>query len=448
MSQENNGLQLLKAEIKNFKNIDYREVDFGGRSVILTGSNQKGKSSFIQALMSPMDSSYIPIEPIKEGEEKGHVKLKIGGHLEGEAVEYKVECYFSQAKKRGRVVLFDKEGTQIKDGVRGILDGIIGNISFNIMSFIRMGQTETGKVSISGVREQIKILEGLMDRETLKAIYKLRNEYTEKYDSRTDINREIKLLQGQIDNSEFSQEQIELYSKKKSIAEENKKLEAAKNLNGFIDDANAFNLDYSINVNALDESIEKLKEMLAEKEKEKVDLEAKKIKVDTFLKKNPNKSDISALTDALQTISDHNTNCDKVEALHQVKTNLTSKTAEAEKISTRLTKIKEDESELFSNAKMPVKGLAFDEEKVTYKGLPLSEGNIPSSQLIGIGLMIGMALNPNLKLLVIKDGSLLDNKTMNYVLKTCSEKGYQLLIETVKHEGGELEVEFIEKEGK
>jgi len=36
---------------------------------------------------------------------------------------------------------------------------------------------------------------------------------------------------------------------------------------------------------------------------------------------------------------------------------------------------------------------------------------------------------------------------MGYVLKTCEEKGYQLLIETVKHEGGELEVEFIEKKG-
>jgi hypothetical protein len=94
---------------------------------------------------------------------------------------------------------------------------------------------------------------------------------------------------------------------------------------------------------------------------------------------------------------------------------------------------------------MPVKGLAFDEENVTFRDLPLSEGNIPTSQLIGIGLKIGMALNPNLRLLVIRDGSLLDDKTMKFILKTCEEKGYQLLIEVVKHEGGELSLEFIEK---
>jgi hypothetical protein len=56
-----------------------------------------------------------------------------------------------------------------------------------------------------------------------------------------------------------------------------------------------------------------------------------------------------------------------------------------------------------------------------------------------------MALNPNLRLLVIKDGSLLDNKTMKYVLDACDKKGYQLLIEQVSDEDSEeVKVEFIE----
>ncbi len=122
------------------------------------------------------------------------------------------------------------------------------------------------------------------------------------------------------------------------------------------------------------------------------------------------------------------------------------KKASADKLSSRLKKIEEEKKALFSSAKMPVKGLEFDEENVTFRGLPLSEDQLPTSQLIGVGLKIGMALNPNLRLLVIRDGSLLDETTMNFILKTCEDKGYQLLIEMVeKTESGEVSLEFIEK---
>jgi len=56
-----------------------------------------------------------------------------------------------------------------------------------------------------------------------------------------------------------------------------------------------------------------------------------------------------------------------------------------------------------------------------------------------------MAMNPNLRLMVIKDGSLLDKKTLEYILKICESKGYQLLIEMVDRDGGDLSIEFVEK---
>lgn len=440
-----NELKLMKAEIVNFKNIDAKELDINGRSFFITGSNQQGKSSFLQALLSPLDAKWMPTEPIMQGEEKGHIKLKVAGQLEGEHVEYKIECYFSQAKKRGRIVLFDAEGAQIKDGVKNILDGIIGNIGFNIMSFIKLGLTDSGKVSTSGVREQIKILEDLMPQEDVKKLYELKHEYDKKYETRKDTNKEVKRLEGLIDNSPFSQEQIELYAEKKSVVEESAKIDAAKKKNGVIDQCNTFIQEYSDSFETVSEEIVEIKRKLEEKRKEKQALISKRTEVDAYLEKNPNKVDVSALEESLQTISDHNTQCDKVADLHQTKVDLQTKSTESETLTTRLKKIEQEKKDIFANTKMPVKGLAFDDEKVTYKGLPLSEGNISTSQLIGVGLKVGMALNPNLKVMVIKDGSLLDNETMNYALKMCEKEGYQLMIETVKHEGGDLNIEFIEK---
>lgn len=437
MSKES-GLRILQAEIKNFKNIDYREVEFSGRSVVIAASNQAGKSNFIQAICSPVNANYIPLEPIKQGEERGHVIITIGGELHGEEVEYKVATYFSQEHKRGRLVLEDKDGTPIKGGEKGILNDIIGDISFDIMEFVRLAKTPTGKLSKDGVRQQIEVLKSIMPKETTKALFDLDTEKTEVYNKRTNSNREIKHWEGMIARSEFSQEEIEKYSKKLDVKELSAQIAKAGKTNENIDKSNKFLATYEESQAIIKEQIEDLNIKLILNEQQKV-------KVDNFLLANPEKIDVEALNTSFENLSDHNTNYDKVKALDESKLMLTTEKKSSDKATERLAAIDIEKKEVFANAKMPVKGLTFDEEQVLYKGLPLAEDQLSTSQLIGIGLKIGMALNPNLRLLVIKDGSLLDNKTMAFVLKICADKGYQLLIEKVRHEGGEMELEFIEK---
>ena len=440
MSEEtkDQGLRILQAEIKNFKNIDYREVEFNGRSVIIAASNQSGKSNFIQAVCSPINANYIPLEPIKQGEERGHAIITIGGELHGEDVEYKVATYFSQEHKRGRLVLEDKDGSPIKGGERGILNDIIGDISFDILNFVRLAKTPTGKLSKDGVRQQIEVLKSIMPSEAIKSLYALDQEKEKVYNDRTNCNREAKHWQGMIDRSTFSQEEIEKYSTKLEVKDLTEKIAKAGKTNENIEKSNEFLSTYDA----------KLKTLKIELEEAQKDLDkhlAQKAKVDTFLEIGPKKIDINSLNNDLQNISDHNDNFSKVKALDDSKKSLDMETKRSEKMTERLKQIDQEKKEVFANAQMPVKGLTFDEEKVLYKGLPLSEDQLSTAQLIGIGVKIGMALNPNLRLLVIKDGSLLDNKTMAFILKICEEKGYQLLIECVKHEGGEMELKFIEK---
>ena len=437
-----NNIKILKAEITNFKNIDYKQIDFDGRSIIIAGKNGLGKSSLIQAIMSPIDASYIPIEPIKQGEEKGSISLVIGGTMNGEQVKYKLGVFFSQADKRGRITIEDREGTPIKGGERGIIDGIVGNISFDIMSFIRLGE-KNGKISKPGVREQIEILKELIPQETLDQLHALDLEKKKKYDQRTDLNRDIKFLDKQIKESSFTQDDIEKYSEKVTIAELSKKIEEANRSNDIYEKCQKIINDAPENKKELDEEIQKLEEQLQKRKNEREHLDKQEKKCLKWIKEH-SIIDTSKLTQQLENASEHNTKHEQVKLYDETIKSLRSKEIEAENISERLVKIEEEKKSIFANAKMPVKGLEFDEEIVTFRGLPLSEGNIPSSQLIYIGLRIGMALNPNLRLLVIRDGSLLDSETMKYVLSVCEKYGYQVLIEVVKSEEGELTVEFVE----
>ena len=432
------GLRILKAVIKNFKNIDYREIDIEGRSIVVAGKNEAGKSSFIQALASPLNSKYVPIEPIKEGEEKGELHITIGGKLEGEEIKYKISTFFTQGNKRGRLAIFNATGEQIKGSERTVLDTIIGDISFDIMEFVELGTSNTGQVSKSGVKKQIEMIKELLPAEVLKQLDELDVEKSRIYEERTDVNRDIKLMKGQIEKNGFTQEEIEMYSEEKSVSDLTEQIRKAEKFNDAYDKAQHFDECFNEDLHALHED---LKEIQA-----RIDaMNEKKKQVDAFFDKNPQKKDVKALEEQLENLSAFNTKVAQVKAMDQQQADLKEKETQSENITERLKAIDEEKKAIFSNAKMPVKGLAFDEESVTYKGLPLSEGNVPTSTLIGIGAKIGMAMNPNLRLLVIKRGESLDEERMETVLKICEKQGFQLLIEKVDSSKEKLELEFVEK---
>jgi hypothetical protein len=88
---------------------------------------------------------------------------------------------------------------------------------------------------------------------------------------------------------------------------------------------------------------------------------------------------------------------------------------------------------------MPVEGLTFDATGLFYRGVPLEQASDGEKLMVSLG--ISMALNPTLRVLSIKDGSLLDEKNKSIIRKTLAEKkiedgeGYQLWYESVGTDG-------------
>jgi DNA repair exonuclease SbcCD ATPase subunit len=437
------GLRLIKAEITNFKNISHKEVRFEGKSALVIGKNGAGKSSLIQAIMSPVNSKVIPDKPIKEGEERASVELQIGGNLRGEDVKYNVSMYFSPENQRGRVVVTNPEGDNITKSKSSITD-LMGDISFDIMDFINLGYTRDGKPSKPGIREQIEILKKLMPKEAIETLFKLDRDKKELYDTRTEKNREMEYYRSMLEGNQLSQEEIELYSKPLDAAPVQEKLrnlsnvvanhsEVTSKLNGFIRDEES-----------LKNEIQELVERLQKKKDQLIVTQDNIIKGKEWLDKNP-KPDMSALTQELEKINAHNDKHKIVAELDGKKEKYELLRQETDKQTVTLKNIEEEKKKIFSSNALPVKGLEFDEEQVLFNGLPLSDKQIPTSTLIGIGCKIGMAMNPNLRLMVIRDGSLLDKKTLKYILDICEKQGYQILVEMVDQDGGDLSVEFVEK---
>lgn len=481
-------LKIVDAEIKNFQTLEYKKVDINGKSMAVIGKNGGGKSSLLRAIMSPLDSSKVPSKPIKEGEDRSVVKVKVAGEKEGEEVEYTYTITFNEKAKKGKISVVDAEGNKV--GQRDIQKQLIGDISFDIDEFIRMGLTSSGGVAKGGIQKQVEELMKFLSQDERKEIYRLEKKYEEVEETRKEDKKEVARLEAVIKENVMSEEDMDAYSIDRS--EEKTVIEGKlSNLGKAIDDhsrisrvvenaredINELKLvlgqrleadkiadnydrqkDLFARIDALgpigtyvadiDESMESIKSYLEHckvKNDELVKAREDVEKGNEWLEKNK-KPDITSLNEDLNAINKHQDMFITVGKIKEEWTKVQKLRDGIIAMSDGLKKLKEAKKTIFAGSKLPVKGLEFDEkEGITYNGLPFNQDHHPTSTILGIGVKIGIAMNPNLKCIFIKDGSMFDKKTLAGLLGYIEKAGFQLFIEMVDWTGEkEVEVVFTE----
>jgi hypothetical protein len=87
-----------------------------------------------------------------------------------------------------------------------------------------------------------------------------------------------------------------------------------------------------------------------------------------------------------------------------------------------------------SAAKLPIEGLGVDEEGVTFKDIPFNQ--LSDAEKLKVSVAIAMAKNPTLRVIHIKNGSLLDKKSMAVIESLAKDNDYQIWIERVEDSVG------------
>jgi hypothetical protein len=89
--------------------------------------------------------------------------------------------------------------------------------------------------------------------------------------------------------------------------------------------------------------------------------------------------------------------------------------------------------EAIARAKMPVPGLGFAEGIVTYNGLPLNQAS--GAEQLAISFAIAKAANPTLRVVLIRDASLLDAESLAQLAEMAKDGDYQIWLERVDTSG-------------
>ncbi len=443
MSQE--GLHVLQAEVRNFKNISVKVIEAEGRSFFITGPNASDKSSLIQAIKSPLSAREVPPESIKKGEDKGEIILKLGGTVNGEAKEYMIHMYFAPSTKKGRVVIKDKNGATIPNG-KSTLKTLFNSISFDPMEFVRSSPKDTV--------EMLKRISGVDFSDINKILFENEAEARS-------LKSQIKDLDAEVEGMPYTPEERKTYANKlddtearkaisnigESIAkhqEVKSKTEAHATAAELAEDKAA---DISDKIKYLEKEIENLRV----DKKEALDTKAHRKdlyeKGTQWLTQHKEPS-IAEAQSELDRINNHNRAYEEIDR-YRDKYRLSAKKKKELEIAQETIKTKKEEKlQLVKDANLPVDGLTFDDDGVYYDGLPFHGNQINRAKQIEIGVEMAMALNPELKVVFLEDASLLDNKNLHHILQATSERGYQLIAEIVDHSSNDSEshIDFIEEE--
>lgn len=439
------GLKFIHLELQNFKNIDKKVIDIGGRSIMLLGRNGSGKSSLIQALMSPLDTKVIPTEPIKKGEERATISVKIAGHLGDGHKEYVLDSYFTPQNGKGRLVVTNEKGETVKSPAT-FVKSLIGNVSLDPMKWLSDPKAKR--------LETIKNLTGCG-----KAIDIINIEIRKKSEDKKFKKQRAEELEAIMKNHEYSKEEIDRYSKPvdtsvlqqelAGIAGNQQKWDTVNNR------VNTFKQAVNNSTAAIErayQEIEKLKKAI-EYQEQIITVESAENsknldniqKGEAWLANTPRPT-IDAVNARMGEAIKHNENCNRISRLAEQNREMLNAKREVDTILTEIESLEKDRSDLISKSQLPIQGFTFTDDEMFLDGIPMEEGQINSARLIDVGVDIAMALNPNLKVIFLHDGSLFDRDSLRAIVNKIEAKGYQAIIEMVDYEGGDLEVKFTEEE--
>lgn len=396
-------VQLTASNIKRLKAVTIRP-DHQGNLVVLGGANGAGKTSVLDAITMALGGrEQIPPEPIRRGADHAEIVVDLG--------EIVVRRTFT-AVGGGSLTVSNKEGARFQSP-QGLLDKLYGTLSFDPLAFAR----ETGK-------RQAEILRQLVGLNTNALDFRREQIYAE----RTQVNKQAASLWARV---AAMSKHDGVPAEPVSVAEIAVELKAAIATN----EANASVSRQTIRAAELvgerRRKVEQMRQQLAEAESGLKVAEANCAKLEAEMA-SQKEVDVAPLHARLAEADSVNL---KVAANRQrdaLAAEADAADGKSKGLSVEIESIDEQKAAAIAAAKMPVPGLGFGADGVTLNGLPLEQAS--GAERIRVSVAIGLAMNPRLRVLLIRDASLLDAASVQMVADMAKDAGAQIWLERVEQD--------------
>lgn len=398
-------LHVVSLEAENIKRIRAIHIRPDGATVIIGGRNAQGKSSTLDAIeMALGGGRSIPVEPVRHGARRGRIVADLG--------EIVVERTFTS--KGSTIEVRGADGVP-KASPQKLLDSLCSKVAFDPLEFSRMEPKKQD--------ETLKRVLGLDFSDVDAARTKL-------YEQRTATNREVKRLEALLESKPEHRDAPKVLV---DVAEAAAQLKAAGDRN-----AARAKVAAAIGVRRGDlvRHEERMAELRAELDRVQgeiarglatgEEMRAEVLRAEQAL---PPEESVSELEETIRTAETKNAkyraNLERI----QVDADLRKQEKAAEELTDTIESLDKEKAERLAAAKFPIDGLGFDDIGPTLNGVPLAQAS--QAEVLRLSVAIGAALNPKVKVMLIREGSRLDDDGLELLAKLAEETGSQLWIERV-----------------
>jgi DNA repair exonuclease SbcCD ATPase subunit len=393
-------MKIISLQAENVKRLSAVEITPDGKSIIIAGQNAQGKSSVLDSILYALaGKDALPERPIRDGESHASIKIDLG--------DYQISRTLTATG--GGVLKITKQGEKGSvSSPQAVLDGLIGTLTFDPLEFSRLKSKEQSRY----LQEIIGIDLAKLDAER-KVIY----------DKRHSLGQQVEILKGKLAgrtrNPDVPAEEVdssELGKKQRAHLEAQHQVQMAITQR-----------------DSLQEQMDRLRAGITRTEKEwrdavevvstarkAYDVTSRALEGKSILQLDGEIARIGQINKAVAENRDFDSQVIAFTDLDTQYADLTCAIANHD----------EDRKEKLLAAEFPVDGLGFTSEgEVVFNKIPFAQ--LSTSEKIKVSASIAIALNPKIRVMLIRDGSLLDETALRDLIVLADEKDAQIWIERV-----------------
>ncbi|MCK2024608.1 hypothetical protein KZC52_16895 [Microbacterium sp. kSW2-24] len=399
---------------KRFSVSDYkgvRQIDLSptGSLVVIADGNGAGKSSFIDAiteLFDPKGSKLTP-KPIREGADEARAEYV------DEDLRLRISRRWTKNGTAGTLQVEALDGAKYSrpsDVVASLLGGAI----FDPVAFLNLDER----------RQRDALLEKVdlpFDLDTLG------REKAGAEQRRLEAGREVKRLEGAL--ASLPKPGDDVPAEEVSSAEILEAIDAARLAQRQAEDAQS---RYDALAARYDELTRQHNEIMALREQVGEQQEVAR----DALALIPKPVDVEPLQERLRSLDAINQAVRDRKARERTAAELAAAEHEHQGAQHALDAIEKTKRDGLAAAEFPVAGLSIDENGVTFDGVPF--GQVNSAMRRRVAFAIATAGDPKLKLVIVKDGDLLDADSLAAIREVADERGYTVLVERDRDESRQI----------
>jgi DNA repair ATPase RecN len=403
-------MKIVSLQAENIKRLRAVRIEPDGNVVVISGANAQGKSSVLDSIFLALGGRkalQAIEEPVRQGQDEAVATVDLG--------DFTVTRTWKGGKTEVKVL--SQNGGKYPSP-QTFLDNLLGSLTFDPLAFVGMKPKEQLDTLLGLVKLEIDPLE--IDRQ--KAAL---------FDERTEIGRARDQYKGQLAGLEKVYPPAEGEVSAADIIEEYGAAQAMHNAYGA---AFAAHRDSKQLVGISEERVRAAAAALAEAE---ATLAARVEQVAEgeaqLAELEPHLPDLDAIRERLEGLEVSNRAVrDQIQAAERW-ANVAKAHEEQDLRYKHLTQaisgLEKTKADALAAARFPIEGLSFDEHGVTYQGVPFSQAS--SAEQLRVSVAMASAMSPEIRVGLIRDGSLLDSTNLALIGDIADEQDFQLWIERV-----------------